>query len=342
MSIHGRLYDALTVLKRLAGGDAGDRYVVNIRGRLLRHSSGAASPRGAKAPEDGFTLVELLVVMIIFSIISITVAITLTNTEVLTNSALATVHGTDSSTVVTNTLLSLLEGSQYPPSSGAGSWATTDGLDSPVVVACPEEVLFYASPPSATSSVSPPVWVYAYVRPYPAGSPPAYKNIYRLKVVTFSAGSGLGQTIYGATNTCPSSPPAISLANMPSGSHVPVLSYSLYLPLDSQPYNAPYEPSSDTPAGNDQIPNPPAVFGYVNGNYGNIWTDVPGSSGSASSFQLADIVAVRLFVESKPVTAGGATVTTYQAQLSSVVNNPNTCYAFSRSFKPACYQQTGT
>ncbi|MHB8263603.1 MAG: type II secretion system protein [Acidimicrobiales bacterium] len=287
--------------------------------------------------EGGFTLIELIVVMMIFSIISVMVAITLINTERLTNSGLATVHGVDSSVAITSSLLPLLEGSQYPPTTGPGSWAAS--LESPVVVACPEELLFFASPPSASGSVSSPVWVFAFATPSPAGSPLAYRNIYVLKVVTFPPGSGVAEGIYGTNKGCPNTPPTEPA--LPGGSLMPVASYSLYLPLNGATYPCPC-PYNDyaitgTPPS-DALTSPPAVFGYVNGNWGNIWTDVPyGPYDATSGIALSDIIAVRIYVTTKPVTASKATTTSYQAQLTSVVNNQNTCFPYSRSYKPVCY-----
>ncbi|MDA8379807.1 MAG: prepilin-type N-terminal cleavage/methylation domain-containing protein [Actinomycetota bacterium] len=161
--------------------------------------------------EQGWTLVEMLVVLLVFSLVLAAVAVTMNETLAVTSQAVGAVTGTTSANTAANALIELLDGAVYPNQAlPATSWAvgvqnaatTVAGkavakFSSPILVACPDVMLFLAYPPHDQNVSVPPVWVFAFLTPpTPTNNAETYSDIWDFSVVTFNPGGGGGQALY--------------------------------------------------------------------------------------------------------------------------------------------------
>ncbi len=268
-----------------------------------------------KRGEGGFTLVELLVAIFIFAIVTAVAfsavwqfssVATYANTEFTT---------TNNTNVTVGLLNNYLEGAAYPAAPSAPAWAVA--LDTPIAIACPDEVLFWGASPSGNYQAGSYGWTFIWLSPYnPAKIVPVPTTgngfssfeLYQLKAVFFPSGNGTAATLYDATNSGSSCPTTAPSPTPRSGTSITNLS-DVALPQGS--YNA-------LPA------NSSSVFSYVSGNPGStnqyVWMGQPG-------YVAQSVVGIAIRLNVSPTPGYPITVTSTQdaMQLSAVTSNSGLC-----------------
>jgi prepilin-type N-terminal cleavage/methylation domain-containing protein len=278
--------------------------------------------------EGGFTLVEMMVAVFVFAVIISMVFVSINRMESGAVATASGIHATDSAESVTNVLVTQVEGAVYPSGSdlSAQSQATILPLDSPVAVACPEDILFYASPPSPSSTPASPEWFWAFVTTVPGITGPLAANRYELKEIEFKPGNGYANTIYADQSSCPGNPPSSALISSVdgAGTNMPADSSSLYLDL-SAGYNGMGNLANGAPE--------PQVFTYLNGNTG-LSCPANGTSCTYTSNQVA-AVGIHVMVRRRPLDPIG--LAEYRVLLTAVGNAYCLPYA---NFDPAVCSST--
>ena len=239
-----------------------------------KRNSGQWVKRSTGGTESGFSLIELMVASFIFMIVLGMVFVTTDSVMTTSTTAfagsnetvLAGQTGEELSSYINDANLfgaGMLTSSSVPKCSVA--WCYPNGKavpgrsllyaptppagSNPLVLACPEEMLYWGvSQPAGSTSVYP-AWYFIYAGTSP-GSPP---GIYTLKMISFPPGSGYAATLVGQVKStgCPSSVPtgvaaAINSAMSTNGvsdaltgepvSNLLIDTNDLYIP-PSSPYN---------------------------------------------------------------------------------------------------------
>ncbi len=279
--------------------------------------------------ESGFTLVELMVAIFIFAVVISIVFVSMDRMETSGTAGLSSVRATAGAVSVTNTLVPQLQDAVYPTSSdlSSASQGTLIPLNSPVVVACPEEVLFFASPPSGTASPAPPEWFWAFLIPTPGAAGPLAAQSYTVEELEFQPGHGYANTIFQSDGTCPASAPSSGLIGAVKGApggRLPIDTSGIYMDLSASAggYNG-TTGSSGTPESQ--------LFTYLNGSTG---LKCPANQAGGCSYAPNDVAAVGINVTVKRRPLSPVGVDDYRVLLTAVGNqyclpyadfNPEVC-----------------
>ncbi len=241
--------------------------------------------------EGGFTLIEMLIATFVFAVVMSMAFISISRMMNTATPGVASVRATDAAESVTGALVTQLEGAAYPTASSglsAASIASILPLDSPVALACPEEIMFFASPPSPSSTPASPEWFWAFVTNVPGVAGPLAANRYELKEIEFKPGNGYANTIFQNQGSCPSSPPNNGLISSveSAGTNMPAETRSLYMDISAAVggYNGTGTLASGAPE--------PQVFTYLNGTTGFTCP----ANGSSCTYTANQVVAVGIHI----------------------------------------------